>query len=261
MSAMWRKQKRKQKLPQKIDLRDQLKRIEDGSEPAVFFNAKKSLKMPKNDICEIVVVRHGQTLANRTGILQGQFDTPLDEVGFAQADAIAERLKKDSFDAVYSSDLGRAMDTANAIVKYHEGLSVIPAKSLREWHLGDLQGKEYKDLLVQYPAIMEAFKSDGAVPAIPNGESLEDFQKRVADFMDQIAAENIGKRILFVSHGGATQRMFTHVTGPLKAGNIRPLCANASLSIFQHRPAGWQLVVWNDTSHLVNIKMHDTLTF
>lgn len=217
--------------------------------------------MPQNDICEIVVVRHGQTLANRTGVLQGQFDTPLDEVGFIQAEAIAERLKEDHFDAVYSSDLGRAMDTAKAIVKYHPALTVIPSPELREWNLGDLQGKEYKDLLVQYPDIMAAFKSDGAVPPIPNGECLADFQKRVSDFMDQIAGENVGKRILFVSHGGATQRMFTHVTGPLKAGNIRPLCANASLSIFQRRPAGWQLVAWNDTSHLANIKMHDTLTF
>ncbi|MBO5681335.1 MAG: histidine phosphatase family protein [Lentisphaeria bacterium] len=217
--------------------------------------------MPSNDICEIVVVRHGQTLANRTGVLQGQYDTPLDEVGFAQAEAIAERLKNEHFDAVYSSDLGRAMDTANTIVKYHPDLTVIPSEGLREWNLGDLQGKEYKDLLVQYPAIMDAFKSEGEVPPIPNGESLEDFQNRVSGFMDRIAAENIGKRLLFVSHGGATQRMFTHVTGPLKPGNIRPLCANASLSVFQRRPAGWQLVAWNDISHLAHIKMHDTLTF
>ena len=210
---------------------------------------------------KIIIVRHGESKTNELGLLVGQGDFPLTDLGLSQAEQTAEALASEQIDAVYSSDLGRAMDTANTIVKYHPDLTVIPSEGLREWNLGDLQGKEYKDLLVQYPAIMDAFKSEGEVPPIPNGESQEDFQNRVSGFMDRIAAENIGKRLLFVSHGGATQRMFTHVTGPLKPGNIRPLCANASLSVFQRRPAGWQLVAWNDISHLAHIKMHDTLTF
>lgn len=111
------------------------------------------------NICEIVIVRHGETLANSMGVLQGQQDTALNDFGKRQAQAVAERLAKDHFDAVLSSDLGRAMDTAKAIVQYHEGLQVIPTKELREWNLGELQGQPYTELTRKYPDIMAAFKT------------------------------------------------------------------------------------------------------
>ena len=219
------------------------------------------LKMINPDICEIIAVRHGQTIANKTGRLQGQFDTPLDEVGQLQADAIAARLKKCFFDIVYSSDLERAMVTAGKIIEFHPGKKVIPSKELREWNLGELQGHEYKELIEKYPRIMDAFKNEGETPPIPGGESVMDFHNRIVTFIDKIAAENIGKRVLIVSHGGAMQRLFLHTTGQLKNGNIRPLCDNASLSVFRFKNHQWQLVTWNDIAHLENIGTHATLTF
>ncbi len=213
------------------------------------------------DVCEFVVVRHGQTEANISGVLQGQLDTPLDATGIAQAEAIAERLKNDSFDMVFSSDLGRTMNTAEIILKYHPELTIHPVTQLREWNLGDLQSKPYSLLKIQYPEIMAAFKTSPDDLVVPNGESLAEFQKRVSDFMNELANEYPGKRLLLVSHGGATQRMFRHVVGPVATGNITPLCANSSLSVFRHSPSGWQLITWNDTAHLAMIKTHDTLTF
>lgn len=217
--------------------------------------------MPNDNICELVVVWHGQTTANRTGILQGQLDTPLDAVGIAQAHAIAERLKNDRFAAVYSSDLTRAMFTAQAIVSHHPELVITPCRELREWNLGELQAQSYDDLRQKYPEILTGFKLDSPIPAIPGGESQKDFQKRISDFMEFLSCRHANERILLVSHGGAMQRMFSHVTGMLAPGNIRPLCGNASLSVFQKRTAGWQLITWNDTSHLADIVQHTTLTF
>lgn len=211
---------------------------------------------------EFIVVRHGQTIANKTGTLQGQTDTPLDETGIAQAQAVAEHLKSEQIDVVLSSDLGRAVATAEEIVKFHNGLTVIPDQGLREWDLGDLQGKTYAELNTEYPEVMAAFKTPANDLIIPGGESFIAFQNRISETLERIAAAYPGKRILLVSHGGATQRMFCHVAGCVRNGNITPLCANASISGFRKLENGaWQLTKWSETGHLAHIVMHETLTY
>lgn len=217
--------------------------------------------MIASDICEIIAVRHGQTVANKTGVLQGQSDTPLDEVGLLQAQAIATRLQKRHFDIAYSSDLSRAMVTAQTIAEFHSGLQIIPSPALREWNLGELQGQSYNDLIIKYPEIMNAFKHEGDIPHVAGIETIFEFHLRVSSCLDKIAAENLGKRVLLVSHGGAMQRMLAYTMGKLASDNIRPLCDNASLSLFKYKSGHWQLVTWNDTAHLENIGIHNTLTF
>ena len=217
--------------------------------------------MKNSDICEIIAVRHGETVANKTGILQGQSDTPLNEIGIMQAHAIAERLKKRHFDLAYTSDLNRAVATAELITANHPQLQLVKTPSLREWNLGDLQGQPYTELRIKYPDILNAFKKDGEVPPIPGGENIEDFQNRIGSFMDEIAKANPGKRILFVSHGGAMQRMLKHTMGKTDIRNICPLSANAGMSVFHYQNKQWRLITWNDTAHLEDIQMHETLTF
>ncbi len=218
----------------------------------------------QNHICEIIAVRHGQTQANNTGILQGHLDVPLDETGLAQACAAAERLKETVFAAAYSSDLVRAAVTAETVLKQNRGNAVpelILTPELREWNLGILQGRPYTELMQEYPQIMNAFKKGNDDPQVPGGETLHTFQNRIGSFMDRIAELHAGQRVLFVSHGGAIQRMFAHVTGLLDDKNVRPLCANASISVFRKLPAGWQLVTWNETAHLQKLSLRETLTY
>ena len=216
-------------------------------------------KVPEN-LCEIVVVRHGQTESNRTGTLQGQLDTPLDELGILQAQAVANRLKKWQFDAVYSSDLGRAMNTARTIVQYHPGLEISPTCALREWNLGDLQGQKLEILRQEQPEIMRAFREEMADQAIPGGESLREFQKRVSELLDMLSQQYNGKRVLLVSHGGAMQRILRHCTGKIEVPNIKPFCGNTGISIFRCKDQQiWQLVTWNDQAHLEDLEQNDLL--
>jgi broad specificity phosphatase PhoE len=215
--------------------------------------------MITNNTCEIVVVRHGQTIANKEGILQGQIDTQLDEVGLLQAKAVAQRLKNQHFDLVYSSDLSRTMVTAQEIVKFHQGLEVIPTPYLREWHLGIFQGQKLADLKSSNPDFLTALKKDGSNANIPEGENVEEFHKRIVTFLDDIANKHLGKRILLVSHGGSIGRMLIHVFGPLSSTNTRPLCDNVSISSFRYTPGHWQLVSWNDTAHLENLELTQTI--
>lgn len=217
--------------------------------------------MSDSGICEIIAVRHGETVANKQGVLQGQLDTPLNETGILQARAVSERLKKRKFDLAFTSDLNRAVTTANIIAEHHPELQVIPTPALREWNLGELQGRPYNELTLKYSEILNAFKDEKDIPLIPGGESKDEFQKRISTFMDDLAENNPGKKILLVSHGGAMQRMLVHTLGKTSPNNIIPLSANAGLSVFQYRDHRWRMICWNDTAHLENICIHETLTF
>ena len=216
-------------------------------------------KVPEN-ICEIVAVRHGQTASNRDGIIQGQFNIPLDDLGVRQAEAAARRFSRWQFDAAFSSDLDRAMVTAGTILAYHKDLKAVPTTALREWNLGFMQGRKIAELQAEYPEIMAAFRSDRDDLIVPEGESLKEFQTRVSDFINGIARDYQGKRVLLVSHGGAMQRMLKHATGGIREPNVRPFCSNASLAIFRCKEGvNWQLVTWNDTAHLEELEQTDLL--
>ena len=216
-------------------------------------------KVPDN-ICEIVAIRHGQTASNRDGIIQGQWNIPLDELGVLQAKAAAKRLSRWSFDAAFSSDLERAMVTARTILANHSSVPLTSTGALREWNLGFMQGRKITDLQAEYPEIMAAFRSECDDLLVPEGESLQDFQTRVSDFINGIAKNYQGKRVLLVSHGGAMQRMLKHATGAIKEPNVRPFCSNASLAIFRCKEGvNWQLVTWNDTAHLEDLEQTDLL--
>lgn len=220
--------------------------------------------MIPGDRCEIFAVRHGRTDANRTGVLQGQSTAlkfPLDETGRLQAEAVAERLAGEHFDAVYSSDLPRAVETAEAILKRLKSPPGTPlrlAPELREWGLGELEGKTLEEAAGNHPELLKSFRNMPEDLAMPGGESLKEFRSRVTGFLDRIATENPGKRLLLVSHGGAIQCMFIHAAGKVPAGKFTPLCANASLSILRHWNGVWQLVSWNETGHLERCGLNGT---
>lgn len=204
-----------------------------------------------NSFLEIVAVRHGETTANHDGIIQGHMNSQLNDLGLLQAQQVAERLKNEQFDAVFSSDLDRAANTAKAILQYHTDLTITYTTALREWHLGVLQTQRYAEMSPDHKLLVDCLRSSENVPPIPGGETIDEFQQRVSDFMEHLAAEYMGKRLLLTSHGGTIQRMLRHCTGVLSAGNFRPACGNTSISVFRKRSEGcWQLISWNDTAHL-----------
>lgn len=203
----------------------------------------------------IYFVRHGQTAANASGVIQGQTDVLLDETGLAQAKLVGARLKKHHFDVIYSSDLTRAMVTAREIA---DGREIIATPQLREWHLGHWQSKNIEQIKIDYPEEYRKLSSDAPDCTIQDGESSAEFQQRASGFM-QFAAENHpGKTILAVSHGGFMVKALKHVLG-LDSLKRRPRADNTSIAIFKTSDCGksWQLVCWNDTAHLDSEALDD----
>ena len=144
----------------------------------------------------ILLARHGETEWNREERYQGHADPPLNETGRAQAEELAERLAAEPIDAVYSSDLRRAAETAG-IVGARLGLPVEHEPGLREIDVGSWQG-------------LTKAQIDGHPW---DGETYEHHAERVTRALREIAARQPGRTVLVVSHGGSLRRVQEAVLG------------------------------------------------
>ena len=207
------------------------------------------------------IVRHGQTDANVQGVLQGQYDTPLGETGRAQARAAAEWLKHEKFDLFYSSDLSRAFETAQIIGKAI-GMEPVPMRELREWDLGDLVGRPHSELRTQYPDVIRSFHHDCVDDiSVPGGESRDEFFTRITSCLIRLCNEHPGARILLVSHGGALRAIYRQIAGLIGEGRLVPQMTNAGISRFRRHDGSWQMLTWNETTHLEKIGHNESCVF
>jgi len=149
----------------------------------------------------ILLARHGETDWNREGRFQGHADPPLNAAGRAQAEELAMRLASTQFDAVYSSDLLRAHETAE-ILAASQGVPVIADAGLREVDVGSWSGLTRTEIAVRFP---EAEHHDG--------ETREEHLARVLAAVERIAHAHPDERVLIVSHGGSLRALRRHCTG------------------------------------------------
>ena len=159
---------------------------------------------------QFIIVRHGETEWNREDKLQGQIDIALSEKGIKQAKEIAKLLKKEKIYTIYSSDLSRAVITAEEINKYHH-IKIKKSKNLREIDLGDANGTLRSELAQKFPEFMEAKKNNYFNASYPNGESYKDVQERVKKFLSEIKEKN--GTILVVAHQGFNRTLIGYLGG------------------------------------------------
>jgi broad specificity phosphatase PhoE len=144
----------------------------------------------------LVIVRHGETVENSEGVIQGQLPGRLNEKGKRQSEELALKLKDEKFDQVWSSDLQRCVDTANFLLEYHPGLKLQVAPDLREIKYGNLQGKKATD--IEWDEIESADLNQ----KYPGGESNMEMAGRVLGFLNELLAKFPDQSILIVTHGG-----------------------------------------------------------
>lgn len=204
---------------------------------------------------EFTLIRHGETVENLAGIIQGHFNSELNDIGREQAEAVAKRLKNESFDLFYSSDLRRAAATAEAISRAN-GMTFQPMTELREWHLGALERQNADRMRELYPEVMDAFKHAPQKEVIvPEGENYSEFHARICNVMETLAEQHPGKRLLIVTHGGVLREVFRMVVGAALPQNALPLLTNTGYTKVRKNDLGeWQLCVWNDSSHLTETR-------
>src|SRR5690606_34306995 len=200
-------------------------------------------------VTRLVIIRHGETAWNRETRIQGQMDIGLNARGRWHAVRTGEALREEGLDAIYSSDLSRAADTAAAIAHACQ-LPWTATEGLRERHFGRFEGLTHDEIATQWPDEARRWRQRDPDYGPQGGEVLQSFYERVIGAATQLASRHPGQHVALVAHGGVLDcfyRAATHVG--LSAPRTWQI-ANASINRLFVSPEGFGLVGWADTRHL-----------
>lgn len=159
----------------------------------------RKCKKLKFDEVKIFIIRHGETIANKKGLIGCLNDEPLTSKGVLQAIALSNFLKTERIDFAYSSPFTRAKETANIILKNHKDITLKIESNLRDIDHGLCTLKKYEQIMKEFPKLVEGWKNL-TDPPFPEGESLRDVQRRIMPFISKIMKKHRGKTILISSH-------------------------------------------------------------
>jgi probable phosphoglycerate mutase len=203
---------------------------------------------------KLTIIRHGETEWNKIGKQQGQLNSDLSENGIKQALAIKNYIS-DEYSFIISSDLGRAIQTAEIIAeRYNYKIFLNPG--LRERHLGIIQGLTMNEFKDKYPEEYNNFNSNNPDYIIPGGESAKQRYTRAINALNKIVNENNGKNLLIVTHGGILDSLFRYVLNlPINQKRSFSLI-NGSINKFSFEKY-WMLESWGEISHLKGLNPLD----
>jgi broad specificity phosphatase PhoE len=144
----------------------------------------------------LFLARHGESVANQQKLISGQMDTPLTEKGRSQAQWLCEVLHNEKLSAIYTSSLSRTMETARPTADFH-GINILPLDDLKEFHFGELQGKQLTNPDAQEQQQVRA--ADKGNANISGGETYSTFEQRITQTLEHILA-NLPDAALIVAH-------------------------------------------------------------
>ena len=200
---------------------------------------------------KFLIIRHGQSTANLEERYAGWYDAPLTELGRKQAAITTDYILKNyHVDAVYSSDLIRAVETVKEIAA-RANVPLVKEKALREIDGGEWEGKQVEEIAREYPEQAYLWKTDIGKARPTGGESFAELQVRIDSALRKIAAENDGKTVVVASHGGAIRTMqclFGNV--PIEDMRKVPWTPNASVSEVNYENGKYTPVRLGYTGHL-----------
>jgi broad specificity phosphatase PhoE len=202
----------------------------------------------------ILLARHGETEFNVTGRWQGQGNSPLTERGLAQARELGRALAEDPVAAIYSSDLGRALQTAYEVAAPH-GLGVQVDPRLREIDVGAWTGKNKAEIEAEYPGGPRAWAEAPVGMRLPAGETLVDVQTRMLAFFAERMPAHPDQTIVVISHGAIVQVILVNGMGGT-ADNLwlKERVDNCQISRLEWTiPDGLRLVELSDVRHLAEV--------
>ena len=197
----------------------------------------------------IIAIRHGETAWNVDTRIQGQLDIGLNDTGRWQAQRVAQALAGEPISAIYSSDLFRAWDTANA-VSIATGVVLQPEPGLRERGFGVFEGKTFQEIETHWPDQALLWRKRHPDFAPEGGESLLVMRNRIQGVVNRLASQHAGQLIVMVAHGGVMDALYRLATRQdIQAPRTWAL-GNAAINRLLWTPDGLTLVGWADTFHL-----------
>ena len=204
-------------------------------------------------VTTIILIRHGETAWNAERRLQGHIDIALNQEGLRQARALAGALAALPLDAIYASDLARALQTAQAVAARH----TVPVQQdalLRERCFGGFEGLLYAEIAARFPhqfAAWQARDVDSAIPAgLRQAETFRQFYQRCTGAIGAIAQRHPGQTVALVAHGGVLECAYRAALGlSLDTPRDFPVL-NASINRFAFDDGKLALLSWAEVAHL-----------
>ena len=197
----------------------------------------------------LCLVRHGETAWNAEQRMQGHKDLPLSPEGLEQAEQAARLFIEQAADALYSSDLQRAYQTAKPIAAALD-LEITCLPALRERNYGRCEGMIRREVAATYAEDAQALRDRIPDYVLPGGESLRQHRQRVRDCIAALAEKHAGETVVVVTHGGVLDLIYREATGtPLEKPRDFPI-PNTGICWLRISSADWRIERWADTAHL-----------
>lgn len=201
----------------------------------------------------LIFVRHGEAEGNIKRHFHGFHNSALTENGREQIRRAALRLKDRPIDAIYSSDLTRAFETAQEIAK-GRGLTVQIDERFREINGGQWEDVPWDDLPVRFPESYSDWLNEPYRLQMPDGESMADFSSRLVEASVATAQAHSGKTVCIATHGTAIRVLLCYFYGwPLERLNDVAWCDNAAITIVTYENGSFTVRVDGDNGHLKDI--------
>jgi probable phosphoglycerate mutase len=197
----------------------------------------------------LIAVRHGETAWNRVSRIQGHTDIPLNEAGLWQARQVGQAVAAEGIDAIYSSDLQRAADTARAI-GVAAGVPVQLDVALRERHFGELEGLTHDEINTRWPEQARRWRGRDPDFGPQGGETLKDFHARCVGALTRLARRHPGQTVVLVAHGGVLDCFYRAANGVDLSVPRSWTIGNATINRLLYSPDSLTMIGWADDAHL-----------
>jgi len=203
-------------------------------------------------MAKLILARHGETVWNVEKIYRGRADVNLDEMGIKQAELLGKCLNSWGLEAIYSSPLRRALDTANIVARYQK-ISVHIAEGLIDFDYGEWQSLPEQEVKRLYPTLHNEWHNNPHKVKMPGGESLEDVRRRAIKVVNDVLARYQGSMVL-VSHRVVNKVLICSLLGLDNSyfWNIKQDVGG--ITIFNYVDGRFVLTRHNDTSYLKELQ-------
>ena len=200
----------------------------------------------------IMLVRHGETQWNLENRIVGHTEIGLNPTGQRQVALLARALGEEKVDAIYSSPLRRAVETANAIAKEH-GLDVVTDDALKEVDAGELDGIAIEEVVRRYGDFWEAWGKGADTLRMPGGETMGELQHRAWSVTNRVVGDHPDSTVIVVSHTLTILSILTKALGMPLEDFRRLRLGLASINTLDFKGSVTSLVGFNDTCHLMDM--------
>ena len=201
----------------------------------------------------VYLLRHGQTAWNKEEVFRGRSDIPLDETGLREAELAGEYFRSIPIQAVYSSPLSRALQTARKIAESHS-LRVETLEGLIDMSFGVWEGRSLKEVKEKDEIRFAQWRDEPHLVRLPAGETLEEVRSRAMDALRKVIQQHPEQTLVLVSHRVVNKILVCGILGLDNSHFWQITQDTTAINLIQYRNGNYVLSLLNETCHLKGLR-------